>query len=157
MDIKEFIINLNRRATDNLFSCVEKMPEDKREWVPVPETRSALSQLREVALSPLWAIGIMKERKFEFKPEDFAAFKAEMEKLPTVEACKAACEENMVKLEAAIRAFPEADLAATIDMPFGGGMTMSFAEIMLIHNWNATYHFGQICYIQTCYGDKDMS
>ena len=41
-------------------------------------------------------------------------------------------------------------------MPWGDGMTETLANVMLHHFWNIVYHEGQIAYIQTIYGDREM-
>jgi hypothetical protein len=47
-------------------------------------------------------------------------------------------------------------MGKTIHLPFRGGMDMTVLQIMSLMVWNCNYHEGQICYIQTLYGDKDM-
>jgi hypothetical protein len=39
-------------------------------------------------------------------------------------------------------------------MPWGAKMT--FAELLFLNYWNLVYHQGQIAYIQTLYGDREM-
>jgi hypothetical protein len=55
-----------------------------------------------------------------------------------------------------IRAFPESDLNDTIHLPFFGGRDFTFESIMGVFLWNLNYHYGQIAYIQTLYGDHSM-
>ena len=46
-----------------------------------------------------------------------------------------------------------------MDLPFGPGgsmQTFTVAELTEYPRWNANYHQGQIGYIQTLYGDRDM-
>ena len=43
-----------------------------------------------------------------------------------------------------------------MSLPFGGGMTVSMADVLMMHYWNATYHLGQINQIQLMLGDKAM-
>jgi hypothetical protein len=56
-------------------------------------------------------------------------------------------------MKAAIIAFPEAEMNDEITLPWG---TYTLAAVMGFPAWNLNYHFGQINYIQTLYGDFSM-
>ena len=73
--------------------------------------------------------------------------------MPTLEACEEAGKANLEAMKAAIIAFPESDMDVRIDLPWGN---YSLTEVMGFPAWNMIYHFGQINYIQTLYGDFSM-
>ncbi len=115
-----------------------------------------MEQFQEVAQSPLWAVGLLKTMKFELDPERMEKMRAEREAWTTVDQCEKAARENAELLFDSIRSFPSEDMGKTIHLPFRGGMDMTVLQIMSLMVWNCNYHEGQICYIQTLYGDKDM-
>ncbi len=74
----------------------------------------------------------------------------------TVDACEAEFNRRFEKVEAFIRAMPDADLAKTKWLPYNGGRDHTFLEMMDYPRWNCMYHLGQIAYIQTQYGDNEI-
>ena len=60
-------------------------------------------------------------------------------------------ESSTQALVAAVRGFPEDKLSETIVLPFGPGMTKTFAQMFEMPNWNMAYHEGQINYIKNLY------
>ena len=56
----------------------------------------------------------------------------------------------------AISDFPEGKLDEEITLPFGGGMTMTMADLLGLPYWNTVYHLGQINQIQLMLGDREM-
>lgn len=156
MDMKENLIEGSRAALTNVLKAVRGMPEDKLTWKPLDMGRSALEQLQEVAQSPLWAVGLLKTMKFEADPERYEKMRIEREGWTTVDECEKFAWQNAELMFEAIRCFPSDRLGEAVHLPFRGGMDMTAYQIMSLMIWNATYHEGQICYIQTLYGDKDM-
>ena len=51
---------------------------------------------------------------------------------------------------------PDADLDKKRWLPYDGGRDFTMPEMMDYPRWNFNYHLGQIAYIQTLYGDKEM-
>lgn len=156
MDVKETLIAGSQGALENVIRAIRAMPEDKLQWKPLDMGRSAMEQFQEVAQSPLWAVGLLKTMKFELDPERMEKMRAEREAWTTVDQCEKAARENAELLFDSIRSFPSEDMGKTIHLPFRGGMDMTVLQIMSLMVWNCNYHEGQICYIQTLYGDKDM-
>ena len=74
----------------------------------------------------------------------------------TVEACEAECNRRVDKLCAMFKAMPDERLKETKWLPYDGGRDFTMAEMMDYPRWNFSYHQGQIAYIQTLYGDKEM-
>ena len=57
------------------------------------------------------------------------------------------------ELAAAVAAFPAEKLSDELELPWG---TMSFLQCIGYAYWNMMYHYGQIGYIQTMYGDTEF-
>lgn len=74
----------------------------------------------------------------------------------TVEKCVVALRESTSSLCRAIANFPDESLEWELTMPWGGGMTMTMADVLGLPAWNATYHLGQINQIQMLLGDAEM-
>lgn len=85
-----------------------------------------------------------------------AAYKAEISAWDTVEKCKAALDEKLERLFTLYREMPDARLLETKWLPYGGGKDFSMEEMMDYPRWNFNYHTGQIAYIQTLFGDKNI-
>ena len=157
MNTKELIIKLTLDENTSIMRNARARPADKLTWKPLDAGRSALDQIREFAQSPLWVAMILSARKWpDMDPGEWEKRMSEAEAWTTVDKCEEICNANTLQCVEAIKAFPEGEMDKTITLPFAGGIVMSFAEIMLIQYWNCLYHNGQISYIQTLYGDKEM-
>ena len=155
----EHVVKMTKGATEAIFAAARKMPEDKVTWKPLDEGRSALEQLRECAMSPNWFAPILAHKAMpEFKEEDMAKAQQLQASWNSIDDCEKACKEHSENLYQIIRDFPESELSKVIHLPFGseGGFDASLAEVAMFQYWNLTYHWGQINYIQTLYGDKNM-
>lgn len=156
MDYRDHIITSAKDTQNNLFVQVRAVPSDKLSWKPEETARPAIDILAECCLSLGWVPMVLENRAFpDFTPELMAQFEVEKAKLDTIEKCQAKSDELMTAFEAAVRNFPEADLGVKISSPFGKPEWSVF-DVMELHNWNATYHTGQVCYIQTLLGDNAM-
>ncbi|MBS1705634.1 MAG: hypothetical protein JST40_07145 [Armatimonadetes bacterium] len=152
MDAKTAIIALTERGARGFFSSAKRTPADKLDWKPLDEGRSTLDQCQEVAFCPTWGSGILKHRGMD-PNVDWEAAQAAAKQLTTVEACEAKFFELFEGLKAEIAAFPEAEMGESITLQWG---TFTYMEIMEVPHWNVLYHWGQVNYIQTLYGDKEM-
>ena len=151
MTIKEYIIADAMKSFDNFMVGARKVPAEKLAWKPLDNGRSVLDQAQECALCPLWVPGLLEKRGFD--PSGFEAFEAAKGQLTTLDACEAAGKANLSTMTDAINAFPDADMDVKIDLPWGN---YTLCEIMGFPAWNLKYHFGQVNYIQTLYGDFSM-
>jgi hypothetical protein len=157
MSYQDTIIAATENAIETIFRTARAMPADKLEWSPLGEGRTVLDQLQECAQSPEWFMHMITERKFpDISPEDMAAGREARKQWATIDECEKVCRENSAKLYEVMRAVPESDFMIIVHLPFGGGMDMPIMGLMTAHHWNLTYHVGQINYIQTLYGDKEM-
>jgi len=154
---QEQAIKMIQEANKDFFRSAHSMPQDKLSWKVTDQGRSALEILQEVAQSPEWFAPMLNPGfKFEMDPEAMEQGAKERAQWTTVDECERACNERCEALFEKIRTHPDNDMERTISLPFGEGMTLSMADVMMGQYWNCTYHTGQINFIQTLYGDHEM-
>jgi len=157
MSFKEELIQMTDKAGQEFLLNVRAMPPDKLTWKPLDTGRSALDLLQEVAQSASYVIPILETRQVpDFNAEMFTGLMAERQTWDTIEKCESVMKANHARLFEIIRDFPDEDLQQTVHLPFAGGFDQTMAEIMSYQYWNLSYHLGQVCYIQTLYGDMEM-
>lgn len=159
MRLQDYIIDTTRMAQEEAFRYAKSVPEDKLDWKPEGAGRSVMDMVKELAQCPDWAFGLVQTGQMDWSDEAQAASAAETEGWKTVADCEAACLEKLDKLYGLYRDLPDAKFDESMNLPFGPGGSMkefSMAEIMEYPRWNFNYHLGQIGYIQTLYGDRDM-
>lgn len=157
MNYQTQIIEATKNAAEEYFRYAVAVPEDKLDWKPLDAGRSVLNMSREVAKAPDWAYELVADDKpFSFDESRMAEQQAEMEAWNTIAECRAACTTRLEKLAKLYSSIPDAKLTATKHLPFAGGRDHTWAEMMDYPRWNCTYHLGQVAYIQTLYGDKNM-
>lgn len=157
MRLQDQIIEDTQRAADEAFRYAAGTAPDKLDWKPLDAGRSVLDQAREMAKCPDWAFTLVSGADLpEFSEQAMEAFQKESAAWDTVEKCKSACDERLARLFELYRNLPDERLLETKWLPYGGGKDFSMPEIMDYPRWNFNYHAGQIAYIQTLYGDKNM-
>jgi hypothetical protein len=157
MTYQDYIIASMEKVTGDIFRAARAVPADKVEWRPLGEGRSVLDILQECAQSPQWITGLVLNKKFpDVSPEEMAKGREARKQWKTIDDCENASRENCSALYAAIREVPESEFGLIVHLPFGGGIDLPLMAVMGLHYWNTVYHSGQVNYIQTLYGDKDM-
>ncbi len=157
MRFQEYITAAIQHAFDETFRYAKSVPADKLEWKPLDAGRSVLDQCQELAQCPDYVTPMVKgEKTDDHGPETWEKMLAERAAWKTVEDCEKVSKERLAKLFAAIDACPDERLKETQWLPYDGGRDFTIAEIMEYPRWNATYHLGQIAYIQILLGDKEM-
>jgi hypothetical protein len=152
--IQQFAVQATREVAEALARTASAMPPDKQTWKPLDAGRTALDQVQECAGICYFAAQILQTRAVPpMDPDQMAQFKAEND---TMEKALAALKAGTETYMSAIEAFPPEHLEETITLPFGAGYVRTFAQFMFLNYWNMVYHIGQINYIQTLYGDKEM-
>ena len=148
--VQQLMAKLNRDVAGTLARNVRAMPPDKQTWQPPDGGRSALDQLQECAAVTAWAAQILRERAIPATEGLFERFRAECD---TPDRAAARLEQEAQALAGVIESFPSDHLEDPVQLPWEE-KPCSLAEAMAIAYWNNTYHLGQVCYIQTLYGDK---
>ncbi len=151
------LVKQTQKAVDDICRSAEAVPDDKADWAPGEAARSALSQMQEVAAQAKWFLPVIQERKVpEFDRHAIQEAKRLRESFDSIAKCAEAARESTVALCRAISEFPEDKLDEEISLPFGGGMTMTMADVLSLPYWNMVYHLGQINQIQLMLGDREM-
>jgi len=153
--IQDYAVDCAKNAAAEVFRYARAMPPDKLEWSP-EGGQNAMSMCREIAITPTWALYAFGEIETEWNDAALEAQKTLMESWKTVDDCEAQFNERFMAVEKLFRGFTYEDLAKTKWLPYEGGRDFTFLEMLDYPRWNATYHLGQIAYIQTLYGDKEM-
>ena len=152
-DIQAIGAKVNRDLANGLIRNLKAMPTEKQTWRPLDSGRSALDQVQECAVINAWAAEIFRTRSVPtLGGDEFSRMKTEND---TAEKACSALESATGVLSAAILAFPATDLDETVKLPWDE-MESTFGELFLVPYWNMAYHLGQVCYIQTLYGDTDF-
>jgi uncharacterized damage-inducible protein DinB len=153
----EAITEATRHAAREAFKYAKNVPADKLDWKPLDSGRSVLDICREMACCAGWSDQILKGQPFpEWNEEMQAELEARNSAWTTAEACEEECNRQLEVFIATVKDFPDEKLSDTFVLPFDGGQTITMRENMQYPLWNFTYHQGQIAYIQTLYGDKQM-
>lgn len=157
MNYQLHMIDVTQKAADEAFKYARSVPADKVDWKVSETARSVLDQCQEMALCPKWAQDIVTDQpQPEWNDEAFAAMNAEKAQFDTIDKCQAECNRRLQDLFEVYRSMPDADLAKTKWLPYDGGRDFTMVEMMDYPRWNFNYHLGQIAFIQTVYGDKEM-
>lgn len=157
MRYQDVVIRITESALSDFFRTARAVPEDKLEWSPLDQGRSVLDQVQEVAQAPAFFKMLLEKKAFpELKPEQMEKAMEQRKSWKTIDECEEACRKYSDSFYNLIRDYPDEDLEIMINLPWGGGMVKSIADVMLFHYWNILYHTGQVNYIQTLYGDKEM-
>jgi uncharacterized damage-inducible protein DinB len=148
---------MTKNATEAISNSARAMPEGKLTLSVLDEGRTALDLLQECAQSPMWFAQILENRAApEFDEAAWEEATKQCQQWQMLDACEQACKENSEMLYKIIQTFLDEELLNEISLPFGENFVASFADICMFQYWNLTYHWGQINFIQTLYGDKDM-
>ena len=150
-------VHLTQEALAGIFRAARHLPADKWDWSPMGAARSARSQVAECALTPLLHLSFLDGTPMNFAdPAVRQRGEERMASLDTVAAAEAAAQENYSQLYARFEALSEADLTQTVHLPFRGGWDVPLADFLFFAYQNIVYHTGQINYLQTMLGDKEM-
>ncbi|SRR5258706_7633560 len=145
---------LTREMGAVLFAAVDAMPADKQTWKPLDEGRDAFDQLLEVTGINLVAAESLRTQSDPVFSEDAQAkMKAELDTVPkALAAMKSSCD----LVVSALETLTDEDLDKSVTLPFRGGVVRPLSWLAMLPARHMSYHWGQINYIQTLYGDKDM-
>ncbi len=149
MTAQELAAQHTKLAAEGVIRAARSTAEDKLDWKPLDEGRSVLDQLRECALANAYFAGAVNAQ--EKKPESWAE---QLKGLTSLGEIADQVTETAAAVSRALIAIPDETAQNTITIQFGEPVEMNYMEYALIPERNMEYHRGQICYIQTLYGDK---
>jgi hypothetical protein len=156
MRYQDYIIEATQRAAEEAMRYARAVPVDKLDWKVLGEGRSVLDQAREMAKTPDWAYDIIAGSTSEWNEETMEQQRAEMEQWKSIDDCMTVCNEKLRRLFDLYRSIPDEQLTETKWLRYEGGRDFMYLEMMDYPRWNFNYHVGQIAFIQTLYGDKEM-
>jgi hypothetical protein len=157
MRYQDEIVRITQKALDDVCRAAMAIPKDKTDWVPMGEARSVLNQMQELAVAATWFLDIIQDLRVTREPErDIDEMMDKARSIETVEGCVESARRTTSELCRAISTFPEEALDLEVTLPFGGGQTASMADMLYMHAWNLTYHYGQINQMQLMLGDREM-
>ena len=153
-EFASFFGDLTDRGMKNLISAVKSTREDKLFWEPAPGSRTVVGQLVECMQAPKWFRSIIETRDMSaFTAESRAADDEEQSDRRDWEVVISELESSCEAYKAAIVGLSDDDLDSKIDSWAG---VVPLSDLLLYPIRNISWHTGQICYIQTLYGDWDM-
>ena len=148
--LQEYLAAATLKAAADLEAALLRLPEDRRDWSPGGDARSAANVVAECAILNASTADLVRTRAF---PEDFdlAAYQRARGELAAGDTATllALLQKNTGTAVAAIRAAPAEDLGVPVAMPWG---PMTLAQVIAYPHWNMSYHEGQINYIASMLG-----
>lgn len=156
MKIQDYMVESTKRAADEFFRYASKVPQDKLEHTSADSARSTLDLCREIAMCPTWAVDTIEGKEMEFTEEAENQVRDQMNQWKSVNDCKAHFDQTVTKFYDLCSNMPDEKLSDTRFLPYEGGRDFTVVEMMEYPRWNLNYHTGQVAYIQTEYGDKEM-
>lgn len=150
--MQNFLADATVKAARELEEALLRLPDEKRDWKPGQQARSALDQVAECAIMSAATIDMIHTHRF---PEESAhlQFQEQISSLCADQpSLQKLLHENAARVAEAIRVVPGEDLAISIEMPWG---PLTVAEVISYPYWNMTYHTGQVNYIASLLGLLD--
>lgn len=134
----------------------QAMPADKRQWTPTEGTRNADNLFGEMAQSPLWVKRTLEEGSMDWFTEDVMGGEmAGREAISQADSYPDTLRASFSALWEEADKIPADKLDDLIAMPFAEGWSESLQSQMYYPIWNGAWHYGQVAYIQTLYGDME--
>ena len=146
--LQAYLARATQKAAADLLTALERLPQDKRDWQPMGDARSAADQVAECAILNGTTADLIAARAFpDFDFAQFAAAKTALVADP--DTLRALLQANTARVIAALSTVDDAELEVEIPMPWGA---QSLASILAYPYWNMSYHEGQINYIASMLG-----
>ncbi len=146
--LRDAIVCRTSRAMEDLIRSAEAVPPDRLDWSPLGEGRTVLDLVREcVEVNDRWTHILLEKCWMERSSEEMSAYCATMPDLLTAMAKLRRATAAYIE---AIRNVPYEELSFQLTLPWN---TISMADALMHAADHMSYHKGQICYIQTLYGD----
>jgi len=147
MDAYEFLSSQTTRQIDKLFAAARALPEERLNWKPSENSRSAVDMLQEVATALGRFADAWNRRKIEWDQEKFMSWQQERAKLTSLDELEARTRQETEDFLQTIKSIDASQWTEAVEMPFPGEFTV--ADVLSYHLWNMSYHEGQIYYIGT--------
>ena len=145
MNYADALAEMLREGADSLWRTIKATPADKLDWKPAPEARTVRELMGEIVMTTGFSADFIRTQSM---PDMESGDKTE-KNLEEIEAQHRA---DLERLIGAIKEFPTDKLHEKVELPWA---TQTWLSIIYYPYWNLMYHYGQIGYIQTMYGDKE--
>jgi len=152
--VQHVAATLIEKAAADLAAESRAMPEENARWIPAPDARPALEQIVECALANVMWSNILRTHVHALLPEGVA--ERAYETLDTVEKATERLLASARTLAEVIRALDPKELGVVVPFPWNPDAGRPLAECCFHPYWNMVYHQGQIAYIQTLYGGREV-
>ncbi|MBN8689338.1 MAG: hypothetical protein J0L72_00955 [Armatimonadetes bacterium] len=149
----ELLIWMTKDGLDKAISATKAMPEERQSWKPLDSGRTAINQLAECLQVAEWFARIIREKNANFFTPEFFKLEHELREQISLPHVLGNIEIAYESLYAAMRDLKEEDY--TFEVSLRPGLKVPLLHICYFPLRNLYYHFGQINYIQTLYGDYD--
>ena len=151
--IQQLTAKANGDVAASLARALLAMPEEKQVWSPLEEGRTALNMVAECAVINRFGARVLRERVVP--PLDSESYAAEVADLDTADKAVEALHSSVEELGNAIESLPNDLLETNVQLPWDE-QPSTLGEATLMAYWNMVYHLGQVNYVQTLYGDREM-
>lgn len=133
-------------SSEMVVSAAEAIPEDKHAWAPGGLATSTLQIVQHCAVFPDWIIRCIEAKAYQPDGDEMPA-------VTSLEEAVALLRANNARLvEFASKLTPNA-LNQHVEFPWE---TTTVEGTLQYHNWNNTYHLGQLNYLQLILGDPEF-
>lgn len=152
--IRNFVASLIREEATSLAGQAERMTDQQLAWSPVVNGhlgRSAANQIAECAYINQWCAEGLRARAVSELDHAALASAEQSGGRHSVAALTASAD----ALAGVLEVLSDDDIGGTLRDPFAQ-REITWADFAMIAYWNMVYHHGQICYIQTLYGDTSF-
>lgn len=129
------------------------IPADKLEWTPGGKARTTMDIMAECAGFPQWLLLAIEKKGMPSAEQAGKIKNTLLGEAKTIQALVTILNEETERFCQFVEKFPESRLNEEIAFPWG---TYSMSGVFDFHNWNNTYHLGQISYLQLILGDTEM-
>ncbi len=145
----------SQRVQGTLEVCCQTashVPQDKAEWKPEPQTKSAKEILEHLAASNHGVAAILSGKVSDAKMEKAQRKDVTLNAGSYEEALDALRHSGKV-LSESIAALSDEQLAQTRQMPWGEDWEVP--RLLAVASSHIAYHMGQLGYLQTMWGDGE--
>jgi len=147
--MQSFLVEATKKQAEQLEAAMKRIPEDKRDWSPMGNARSAMDQYAECAILTGSTAKLIKVRSWDNQGSMDDYFNQKNDLAKDYNGAKKLMAENLPKIAEAIESVQDKDLDVKVDMPWG---PMALKDIISYPYWNMSYHEGQINYIASMLG-----
>ncbi|MCS6902746.1 MAG: DinB family protein [Candidatus Bipolaricaulota bacterium] len=142
MDLRETEIKRIEKISELLLKAARAVPKDKQNWKPMPTGKSAHEILAHLGMANYFFAALLK-----------GAAPAQMNEPKTYDDALKLFEQSKSELTQTIRSMPPAQFDEKRTMPWGE--ERSIKDLITSPMPHMAYHWGQINYLQTLWGDQE--